>query len=64
MTLATVDVFARNLTQALGERNLTHIVDVIFVSDHGMVDTSHPTFLYVDDIVGQPWEGVITKDGR
>ncbi|OAX37433.1 Phosphodiest-domain-containing protein [Rhizopogon vinicolor AM-OR11-026] len=63
MTLAAVDLFARNLTQALGERNLTHIVDVIFVSDHGMADTSHPTWLYIDEIIGQPWGGVISNDG-
>jgi len=64
MTLTAVDLFAGNLTKALSERNLTHIVDVIFVSDHGMADTSHPIFLYVDDIIGQVWEGVITKDGE
>ncbi|KAJ8593020.1 Phosphodiest-domain-containing protein [Rhizopogon salebrosus TDB-379] len=63
MTLAAVDLFARNLTRALGERNLTHIVDVIFVSDHGMADTSHPTWLFVDDIVGPSWEGVTSMDG-
>jgi predicted AlkP superfamily pyrophosphatase or phosphodiesterase len=64
MSLAAVDLFARNLTQALGERNLTHIVDVIFVSDHGMADTSHPTWLFVDDIVGPSWEGVTSMDGK
>lgn len=63
MSLAAVDLFARNLTQALGERNLTHIVDIIFVSDHGMTDTSHPTWVYVDEIVGQPWKGVTRVDG-
>lgn len=63
MSLAAVDLFARNLTQALGERNLTHIVDIIFVSDHGMTDTSHPTWIYVDEIVGQPWKGVTKVDG-
>ncbi|KAG2344502.1 Phosphodiest-domain-containing protein [Suillus weaverae] len=63
MSLAAVDLFARNLTQALGERNLTHIVDIIFVSDHGMTDTSHPTWVYVDEIVGQPWKGVTKVDG-
>jgi predicted AlkP superfamily pyrophosphatase or phosphodiesterase len=64
MSLATIDFFVRNLTQALDDRNLTHIVDVIFVSDHGMADTGHPTFLYVDEIIGQPWEGVTTRDGK
>ena len=33
-------------------RNLTDIVDVIFVSDHGMTDTSHPELVYIDDILG------------
>lgn len=62
-SLAAIDLFARNLTQALGERNLTHIVDIIFVSDHGMTDTSQPTWVYVDEIVGQPWKGVTKMDG-
>ncbi|KAK1228074.1 hypothetical protein PQX77_008899 [Marasmius sp. AFHP31] len=48
-TLATVDTFARNLHDSLAERNLTDIVDVVFVSDHGMADTSHPEHIYVDD---------------
>jgi predicted AlkP superfamily pyrophosphatase or phosphodiesterase len=64
MSLAAIDLFARNLTQALGERNLTHIVDIIFVSDHGMMDTSHPTWIYVDEIVGQSWKGVTRVDGK
>ncbi|KAG1887655.1 Phosphodiest-domain-containing protein [Suillus subluteus] len=58
MSLAAIDLFAQNLTQALGERNLTHIVDIIFVSDHGMTDTSHPTWVYVDEIVGWPSMGL------
>ena len=62
--LVAIDLFALNLTKALGERNPAHIVDVIFVNDHGMTDTSHPTFVYVDDIIGQPWESVITMDGK
>ncbi|KAG2151565.1 nucleotide pyrophosphatase [Suillus bovinus] len=62
-SLAAVDLFARNLTQALGERNLTHIVDIIFVSDHGMMDASHLTWVYIDEIVGQPWKGVTKVDG-
>ncbi|KAG2095131.1 alkaline-phosphatase-like protein [Suillus discolor] len=63
MSLAAIDLFARNLTQALGERNLTHIVDIIFVSDHGMADMSHPTWIYVDEIVGELWKGVTKMDG-
>jgi hypothetical protein len=64
MSLAAVDLFARNLTQALGDRNLTHIVDIIFVSDHGMTDTSHLTWVYIDEIIGHPWKGVTRVDGK
>lgn len=48
-TLKTVDVFARDLHTALGTRNLTDIVDIVFVSDHGMADTSHPEWVHIDD---------------
>jgi predicted AlkP superfamily pyrophosphatase or phosphodiesterase len=48
-TLGEVDEFAHALHHAIEARNLTSIVDIIFVSDHGMTDTSHPTFLYMDD---------------
>jgi len=51
-TLAEVDVFARDLHRSLKSRNLTDIVDIIFVSDHGMTDTSHPEMVYMDDILG------------
>jgi len=52
-TLAEVDVFARDLHRSLKARNLTEIVDIVFVSDHGMTDTSHPEMVYMDDILGQ-----------
>lgn len=50
--MGNVDLFAKHLHDALEERNLTDIVDIVFVSDHGMTDTSHPTSVYVDDILG------------
>ena len=34
-------------------RNLTDIVDIVFVSDHGMTDTSHPELIFIDDA----WSG-------
>lgn len=34
-------------------RNLTEIVDIVFVSDHGMADTSHPEWVYIDDYLGK-----------
>ena len=45
-------------------RNLTDIVDVVFVSDHGMTDTSHPELLYIDDILGdEGLQAVEHEDG-
>jgi len=48
-TLKTVDLFAKDLHKALKVRNLTDIVDIVFVSDHGMADTSHPEWVFIDD---------------
>jgi predicted AlkP superfamily pyrophosphatase or phosphodiesterase len=47
-----VDTFAKDLHDALAARNLQDIVDIVFVSDHGMTDTSHPEAVYIDDILG------------
>ncbi|KAG2010001.1 nucleotide pyrophosphatase, variant 2 [Coprinopsis cinerea AmutBmut pab1-1] len=55
-TLVQVDSFAKDLNAALEARNLTNIVDIVFVSDHGMTDTSDPEVIYLDDILGT--EGV------
>lgn len=47
------------------DRNLTDIVDVVFVSDHGMTDTSHPELVYIDDILGEGgWQAVKHEDGE
>ncbi|KAF7980584.1 hypothetical protein HWV62_37336, partial [Athelia sp. TMB] len=51
-TLHTVDVFAKDLHNSLAERNLTDIVDIVFVSDHGMTDMTHLEMIYIDDILG------------
>lgn len=51
-TLVKVDTFAKDLHDSLATRNLTDIVDIVFVSDHGMTDTSHPESVYMDDILG------------
>ena len=52
-TLEYVDGFARDLHTQLVARNLSEIVDVIFLSDHGMTDTSHPELVYMEDILGE-----------
>ena len=51
--MKTVDLFSENLQAALKDRNLTEIVDIVIVSDHGMADTSHPEWVYVDDYLGK-----------
>ncbi|KAG8935051.1 hypothetical protein FRC01_009091 [Tulasnella sp. 417] len=62
--LKAVDKFSRRIHNSLKERNLTHIVDVIFVSDHGMVDTSDTRLVYVDDVLGKDgWEAIEHNDG-
>ena len=63
-TLGYVDTFAKDLATSLAARNLTSIVDVVFVSDHGMTDTSNPEFIYVDDILGEGWNHITHSDGR
>ncbi|KAF8895602.1 Phosphodiest-domain-containing protein [Infundibulicybe gibba] len=52
-TLGEVDAFAKDLHTELKARNLTDIVDIVFVSDHGMTDTSHLDAVYMDDILGE-----------
>jgi predicted AlkP superfamily pyrophosphatase or phosphodiesterase len=64
-TLAYVDRFARDLHLTLGMRNLTNIVDIIFVSDHGMTDTRHVEFIYLEDIIGTDYVDAIEhEDGN
>ena len=59
-----MDTFAADLHKALLTRNLTEIVDVIFVSDHGMTDTSHPEPVLLDEILGeQGYADIEHEDG-
>ncbi|KAI0696269.1 Phosphodiest-domain-containing protein [Cytidiella melzeri] len=62
-TLEQVDTFAKELQESLEARNLTDIVDVVFVSDHGMTDTSHPELLYMDDLLGDGFQMIDHSDG-
>jgi predicted AlkP superfamily pyrophosphatase or phosphodiesterase len=46
------------------DRNLTHIVDVIYVSDHGMTDTDAQRVIYLDEIIGEDGVNeVVFEDG-
>ncbi|KIM54455.1 hypothetical protein SCLCIDRAFT_31067 [Scleroderma citrinum Foug A] len=64
-SLRSVDVFAHSLHKEILARNLSDIADVIFVSDHGMVDTSVVDWVHIDDlsILGATWEVVTHADG-
>lgn len=46
-----VDDFIALLNRELGRRNLTDIVNLVIVSDHGMAPTSNERLLFLDDIV-------------
>jgi len=61
--LHAVDVFAKDLQSLIEARNLTDIVDIVFVSDHGMTDTSHPELVYMDDVLGEGFNLIERVDG-
>ncbi|KAL4250585.1 Phosphodiest-domain-containing protein [Abortiporus biennis] len=61
--LKQVDQFAKDLHDSLSARNLTDVVDIVFVSDHGMTDTSHPEWIYMDDILGEGFNLIEHEDG-
>lgn len=63
-TLPKMDNFARNLLDSLEHRNLSGIVDVIFVSDHGMTDTSNLDPIYVDEILGDGYQDIVERSGK
>lgn len=49
--LRYVDNFVESITEGLKARNLSNIVNLIIVSDHGMAPTSDERIIYIDDIV-------------
>jgi predicted AlkP superfamily pyrophosphatase or phosphodiesterase len=62
-TLHEVDLFVKDLHDSLSSRNITDIIDIIFVSDHGMTDMSHPGLIYMDDILGEDYSAIEHVDG-
>ncbi|KAM0790620.1 hypothetical protein ACM66B_004483 [Microbotryomycetes sp. NB124-2] len=63
-TMRAMDEFARDVSAMLRDRNLTNIVDVIFVSDHGMTSTANERLVFLDDILGKEgFEGIATNEG-
>ncbi|ONH67349.1 Ectonucleotide pyrophosphatase/phosphodiesterase 1 [Cyberlindnera fabianii] len=49
--LKHVDEYIFNVTKGIADRNLTDIVNLVIVSDHGMSPTSNDRLVYLDDIV-------------
>lgn len=59
-----MDDFAKALDESLSKRRLTDIVDVIFVSDHGMTPTANERLVYLDDVLGEDgFKGIGHKSG-
>ncbi|KAI4157480.1 MAG: hypothetical protein L6R39_000665 [Caloplaca ligustica] len=50
-TLRKVDAMFSNLLQGLQQRNLTDIINVVVVSDHGMATTSTQRLIQLDDLL-------------
>ncbi|GAA5894436.1 hypothetical protein JCM6882_004821 [Rhodosporidiobolus microsporus] len=50
--LSGLDEFVRQIVEKVDERNLTDVVDVVVVSDHGMTETSNDRLIYLDDLLG------------
>ena len=50
-TISDVDVMLHNVFKGLDERNLTNIVNVVVVSDHGMATTSTDRTIQLDDLI-------------
>lgn len=50
-TIARVDDMLRSLFAGLEERNLTKVVNIVVVSDHGMATTSTDRLIQFDDLV-------------
>lgn len=50
-TISSVDVMLHDLFMGLEERNLTSLVNVVVVSDHGMATTSTDRLIQLDDLI-------------
>ena len=50
-TIKEVDGMLANIFQGIDERNLTNIVNIIVVSDHGMATTSTSRLIQLEDLV-------------
>lgn len=69
-TIADVDKMLSSILQGLEKRNLTNVVNIVVVSDHGMATTSTDRLVQLEDLVdldlveridGWPLRGLVPK---
>ena len=51
--LIQVDDMFRRLLEGIEARNLTEIVNIVVVSDHGMAATANERLIYLEDVLGE-----------
>ncbi|RPB02956.1 Phosphodiest-domain-containing protein [Choiromyces venosus 120613-1] len=51
LVVREVDSMLTDLLGGLDARNLTDIINIVIVSDHGMASTSHERLVYIDEII-------------
>lgn len=62
--LASVDQLARLIHDEIAKRRLEDSVDVLFVSDHGMAETSNDRLVFLDDLLGtEDFAAVSSQEG-
>lgn len=61
--LRRVDEFVGALRGSIDSRNLTGIVDLVLLSDHGMAATSASRLVFIDDVLGDGYADLESRDG-
>lgn len=61
--LKLVDGYIGDVVAEIEARNLTHIVDLIVLSDHGMTGLSKQRIIFMDDILGDDFTRIKHRDG-
>lgn len=61
--LKVVDAFVGDVVSEIDARNLTNIVDLIVLSDHGMTQLSKQRLIFLDDVLGEDFTRISHRDG-
>ena len=62
-TIADVDSMLMLLMEGLYNRNLTEVVNLVVVSDHGMASTSTSRLIQLDELLGSDFDKIERIDG-